>query len=106
MNAFLNPIQFQRAADAAGIDRMTAKSLYSEALVALQNLTSADLKERSVPRQLPARAMPAAARGALKLAIEKQNEQRAAAVEIELLPKVFVAFCADVIADVRFAEQL
>jgi hypothetical protein len=105
MSAFLNPIQFYRAAEAAGIDRARARSLYGDAIAAVQALTAADLKSRGVPKPLTPRSLPVAARGALKTAIEKQNERRAAAVEIELLTDVFVTFCADVIADVRFEAQ-
>lgn len=105
MDAFLNPIQFNRAADAAGVDRLKARMLYSEAVAALVALTPAALRERSVPRPLTPRALPPAARGALKESIEKQNAQRAAAVEIELLPKIFIALCADAVADVRFSTE-
>jgi hypothetical protein len=33
--------------------------------------------------------------------LERQNAERAAAVEVQILPTVAVTFCASVIADVR-----
>ena len=105
MNAFLNPIQFNRAAAAAGVDRAKARDLYSEALLALAALTPTDVQSRGMPRPLTPRPLPATARGTLRETIEKQNAQRARAMELQLVPNVFVSICADVVADIRIINQ-
>lgn len=101
MQAFLNPIQFHSAATAAGIDALEARKLYGEALAALRALSPLDFDKRAQPRPLEPRKLPASARGNLRIAIEEQNAERAAAVEVAVLPNVYLSFCAGVVADVR-----
>lgn len=98
---FLNPLQFNAAAHAAGIAWTHANDLYSTAVAALNRLTSDQIKQKGTPRPLTPRAIPASARSPLREALERQNADRAAAVEVQILDNVFVTFCAGVIADVR-----
>lgn len=100
MRFFLNPIQFNAAASEAGVDRRAASQLYADAVNALEALTS-DQIEQGTPKPLTPRTIPASARNPLRAALERQNAERAAAVEVQLTPAVAVTFCASVIADVR-----
>jgi hypothetical protein len=103
MPVFLNPIQFDVAAREAGIDKAASRRLYGEAAQALAMLTPRDVKERGVPQPLTPRVVPPAARSPLREALERQNADRAAAVEVALLPTVSVVVCAGFVADVRIA---
>lgn len=103
VRAFLNPIQFNSAAAAAGIPTQEARRLYTAACSALLSIDEREVQQLGEPRPLTPRTLPPAARGNLKRAIEEQNERRAAAVELEVVPGVFLSFCAGVIADVRIA---
>lgn len=100
MRFFLNPLQFNTAANEAGISWSKARALYAQALLALESLNSEKIKQ-GTPRPLPARPIPASARSPLREALERQNADRAAAVEVQLLDNVFVTLCVGVIADVR-----
>lgn len=101
---FLNPIQFDVAARTAGLDRDAAWSLYEETCRALETLTAKDIKALGVSRPVPPRTVPAAARSPLREALERQNAERAAAVEVMVLPTVAVTFCSGFIADVRIVN--
>jgi hypothetical protein len=98
---FLNPIQFYSAASAAGVDPLASKRLYAETLRALDALTSAQIAAQGVPHPLTPRVVPPAARSPLREALERQNADRAAAVEVSILPTVSVVVCAGFVADVR-----
>jgi hypothetical protein len=100
MPVFLNPIQFDVAARKAGIDGDEAWSLYAQAVQALAMLSFRDVKARGVPHPLTPRAVPPAARSPLREALERQNADRAAAVEMSILPTVSVVVCAGFVADV------
>lgn len=100
MRFFLNPIQFNAAAHQAGIAWAQARLLYADAVNALDGLTSTQIAQ-GASRPLPPRPIPASARNPLRAALERQNADRAAAVEVQILDNVFVTFCAGVIADVR-----
>jgi len=103
VRAFLNPIQFNSAAAAAGLATQEARRLYTATCAALQGIDDEDVRRHGEPRPLTPRPLPAAARGNLKRAIEEQNVRRAAAVELEVLPGVFLSFCAGAVAGVRIA---
>ena len=105
MQAFLNPIQFGRAAREAGFDARAASRMLQEASAALASLTPADVRERGVSKPLPPRVIPTAARSPLRDALERQNADRAAAVEVQIVESVFVTFCAGFIADVRVVAE-
>jgi len=98
---FLNPIQFYSAASAAGVDSLASKRLYAETSRALDALTSAQIAAQGVSKPLTPRTIPSTARSPLREALERQNADRAAAVEVQVLPAVAVTFCANVVADVR-----
>lgn len=101
---FLNPIQFIAAAREAGFSHGRSDALYREALTALNTLSAQKIEE-GTPRPLPLRPIPATARSPLREALERQNADRAAAVEVQLLDNVFVTFCVGMIADVRVEPQ-
>lgn len=100
MRFFLNPIQFNASANAAGIAWGESRALYADAVNALDGLTLEQIKQ-GASRPLPPRPIPASARSPLREALERQNADRAAAVEVQILDNVFVTFCVGVIADVR-----
>ena len=101
MLVFLNPIQFDAAAREAGIDKVASRRLFTDATQALATLSPRDVKERGVPHPLTPRVVPPAARSPLREALERQNADRAAAVEVSILPTVSVVVCAGFVADVR-----
>jgi hypothetical protein len=100
----LNPLQFNSAANAAGLSAQDARRLFSATCEALRGIDANDVQQHGEPRPLTPKVMPVAARGNLKRAIEEQNERRAAAVELEVIPGVFLSFCAGAVADVRIAR--
>lgn len=104
---FLNPIQFIAAAVAAGFSSADARTLYAKANNALSSTPARDLLAQGEPKALAPRNIPPAARGALRAALENQNQQRASAVEASVpgLPGVFVTLCAGVVADVRVVKD-
>jgi hypothetical protein len=101
MRFFLNPIQFYSASSAAGIDQLSSRRLYAETVLALAATTAAQIREQGVSKPLTPRTIPATARSPLREALERQNAERAAAVEVQVLPAVAVTFCANIVADVR-----
>lgn len=101
MRFFLNPLQFNAAAHAAGVAWTHANDLYANAVAALGRLTPSQIKEKGTSRPLTPRVIPAAARSPLREALERQNADRAAAIEVQILDSVFVTFCSGVVADVR-----
>ena len=76
MRFFLNPIQFGLAANAAGVVSPAADQLYFETTLALDSLTSDQIKA-GVSSPLPLRKIPAAARSPLRDALERQKIGRA-----------------------------
>lgn len=105
MNAFLNPIQFSLAAQEARVSAATARQLYRDAAQALAEMPYEQVKERGVAKPLPARTIPAAARSPLREALERQNADRAAAIEVEVIPRVAVTFCSGIIAAIRVSAS-